>query len=353
VGTFILEIAFTFVLEVLRLKLIPIAAVGFMVARALAGDGPISEGKFVPIGGIDQWIGIHGADEANPVVLVVHGGPGEAQTPLEHLYAGWLNDFTVVQWDQRGAGKTFGHNGKATPDLTLERLIQDGVEVADYTRQRLHKKRIILLGHSWGSFLGVNIIRKRPDLFFAFVGTGQVVSWAQIMASQHAWTIRRAEAEKNHEALKELQEIGPPPYEWGPKFLLARKWLNRYLADADVKYLQSQSQMVRSAPDFSSQDFQDWIAGLQFSMDLLYPTVATMDLPKTAGNSMPVPFFVIQGEEDHITPTNAAAGYFRAIHAPKKGMLVIKGAGHFAYATHQKEFLTDLVQYVTPLAMSR
>jgi pimeloyl-ACP methyl ester carboxylesterase len=139
----------------------------------------------------------------------------------------------------------------------------------------------------------------------------------------------------------------------GPKFLLARKWLNRYLADADVKYLQSQSQMVRSAPDFSSQDFQDWIAGLQFSMDLLYPAVATMDLPKTAGNGMPVPFFIIQGEEDHITPTDAAAEYFRAIHAPRKEMSLIKGAGHFAYATHQKEFLADLVQYITPLAIGR
>jgi alpha-beta hydrolase superfamily lysophospholipase len=111
--------------------------------------------------------------------------------------------------------------------------------------------------------------------------------------------------------------------------------------------------MVRSAPDFSSQDVQDWIAGLQFSMDLLYPTVATMDLPKTAGNSMPVPFFIIQGEEDHITPTDAAAEYFRAIHAPKKRMLLIKGRATSHMQHTNKEFLADLIRYVMPPAVGR
>ena len=87
----------------------------------------IADGEFVKIGGIDQWIDIHGDDRANPVIVVLHGGPGEAQTPLEQFYAGWYKDFTVVQWDQRGAGKTFGRNGKSTPDVTVDRMIQDGI----------------------------------------------------------------------------------------------------------------------------------------------------------------------------------------------------------------------------------
>jgi pimeloyl-ACP methyl ester carboxylesterase len=104
-------------------------------------NSAIAEDQFVLIGGIEQWISIRGDDRANPVILVLHGGPGEAQTPLEVLYKGWEKQFTVVQWDQRGSGKTFGRNGKATPEMTLDRLVQDAVEVADFARQHLGKEK--------------------------------------------------------------------------------------------------------------------------------------------------------------------------------------------------------------------
>lgn len=322
-----------------------------VVQDAKRTDPAIVEEGFVPIGGIEQWISVRGDNRANPVIVVLHGGPGEAQTPLEALYGGWEKKFTVVQWDQRGAGKTFGRNGKSTPDMTPDRLVQDGIEVAEYARQRLDKNKVILLGHSWGAFLGVNIIKKRPDLFYAFVGTGQVVNWAHTMTAQYLYAMKRAETEGNDEALKELREIGPPPYGMGSKsFFTAHKWTNHYLCNSDTKYLQKQLDMVRSAPGFSPQDVRDWIAGGQFSIPLLFRNLA-IDLPATQGYKMPVPFFIIQGREDHITPTELAEQYFRRIHAPRKKMVLINGAGHFAYATDREEFLTFLVRYARPLAM--
>jgi pimeloyl-ACP methyl ester carboxylesterase len=209
-----------------------------------------------------------------------------------------------------------------------------------------------LLGHSWGAFLGVNVIKRRPDLFYAYVGTGQVVGWAQGMAAQYKYTVKRAKAEGNKDALRELEEIGPPPYEIGPKFFTAHKWLNRYLPASDTKYIQQQMDIIRSAPNFSSQDVQDWSNGEDFSGRQLYSIEVAEDLSATLGYEMPVPFFVIQGEEDHITPTEVAQRYFHRIHAPLKKMVLIKGAGHFAYATNREEFLAALVKYVRPLDTS-
>jgi len=329
-----------------------LSAAAPVAGGARAADSGIAEEGFVRIGGIEQWITIHGDNRDNPVIVVLHGGPGEAQTPLETLYAGWQRQFTVVQWDQRGAGKTFGRNGKATPDMTLDRMVQDAVEVADYARQRLGVKKVILLGHSWGALLGVNVIKKRPDLFCAYVGTGQVVGWAQGMAAQYKYTVSRAKAERNEDAIRELKEIGSPPYEIGPKFFTAHKWLNRYLPASDTKYIQQQMDIIRSAPNFSKQDIQDWEDGEDFSGRQLYSVEVAEDLSTTLGYQMPVPFFIIDGEQDHIAPVEVARGYFHKIKAPQKRMILIKGAGHFAYATNRDQFLAALVKYVRPLGVS-
>jgi pimeloyl-ACP methyl ester carboxylesterase len=130
---------------------------------------PIHEEIFVPIGGIDQWITIHGSDSANPVVLVLHGGPGDALSPYaDSLFTGWDKDFTMVEGDQRGAGRTYGKSGPSIePTMTMERMSKDGVEVVQYLMHRLGKSKIILIGGSWGSVLGVHMVHGRPDLFYA------------------------------------------------------------------------------------------------------------------------------------------------------------------------------------------
>jgi pimeloyl-ACP methyl ester carboxylesterase len=122
-----------------------------------------------------------------------------------------------VQWDQRGAGRTYGRYGNATPDMTLDRMIEDGAEVADYARSRLGQKKIILLGHSWGSVLGVYIIKRHPELFSAYVETGQIVRWADDTASEYAYTLARLSADDKDSAVAELRRLGPPPYKTARK----------------------------------------------------------------------------------------------------------------------------------------
>src|ERR1700748_789025 len=98
-----------------------------LVSRGARAANAIDELCYVSIGGIAQWVAIQGEDRANPVILYLHGGPGEAQSPFLDQFKPWLADFTVVNWDQRGAGKTYEKNGDATPDLTLDRVVADAV----------------------------------------------------------------------------------------------------------------------------------------------------------------------------------------------------------------------------------
>src|SRR5262245_29375127 len=128
-------------------------------ANAQVRSAGIDQSAFVPIGGIEQWISIRGDARANPVLLVVHAGPGEAQGPQAEIYKPWEKAFTVVQWDQRGAGHTFGRYGTKTPDVTLERISRDGVELAEYLCRVLDKKNIIVLGHSWGSIVATRMVQ--------------------------------------------------------------------------------------------------------------------------------------------------------------------------------------------------
>ena len=163
---------------------------------------------YVKIGGIDQWIQIRGEDRSNPVILFVHGGPGTSTIPISSGWQPWEKYFTVVQWDQRGAGRTFRMTGDSVATtMTLAQMTEDGVEVAEFVRAHLHKDRIVLIGHSWGSFLGIHIVKRRPDLFHAYVGTGQVVG-RQTFEKQSDLVVTHlealAQAANNREALTEL-----------------------------------------------------------------------------------------------------------------------------------------------------
>jgi pimeloyl-ACP methyl ester carboxylesterase len=188
----------------------------FAVALVLPTAGleaqsvPIEEARFLPLGGIQQWVTIRGADRRNPALLILHGGPGDAQSPLVSTYAPLEQDFVVVQWDQRGAGKTLGHAGASPQSTSLELLTRDGIELTEYIRNYLHTNNVVLIGHSWGSFLGVHIVKRRPELFRAFVGTAQVVSWRGIVETQYQYTLDRARAEPNASAVTELEALGIP-----------------------------------------------------------------------------------------------------------------------------------------------
>ena len=148
-------------------------------SRAIHAPDGIEVLEPVTIGGIQQWIEIRGESVKNPILLFIHGGPGSASIPIARGFQGpWEKYFTVVQWDQRGAGKTYSQNSKEVQRATMnmERMQEDTLEVVNYLRRRFQRDKIFVLGHSWGSVLGLQLAHYHPDLLYAYVGVGQATS---------------------------------------------------------------------------------------------------------------------------------------------------------------------------------
>jgi pimeloyl-ACP methyl ester carboxylesterase len=328
-------------------------ALKFLRARntrdyAITAPNGIDEASYVKIGGLEQWVTVRGEDRKNPVLLFLHGGPGDATNPWG--YAGfrtWLKYFTVVQWDQRGAGRTFGRNGAAAAStITIERMVQDGVELTELLSKKLQKDKIVLVGHSWGSILGVFMVKARPELFYAFVGTGQVADPLRNYAVAYAALVERASREGNARALQELNEVGAPPYKDGKGFGVQRKWSNLFEgADAFIK---STVGFALTAPGYSLGDINDWFEGQIVSAEHLVPKTSALD-SKLLGGKFAIPVFVIQGAEDFTTPTSLAKTYLNSLDAPRKAFAAIDGAGHFAVFTKQDVFLKELKERILPL----
>jgi pimeloyl-ACP methyl ester carboxylesterase len=319
------------------------------LGKAWAAEGPsrIEESRFVPIGGIEQWVTIRGADKRNPVLLFLHGGPGDTQSQFIKTYEPLERDFVLVHWDQRAAGKTRARATEQPPSASLELLTHDGIELAEYLRTYLKAKNLVLVGHSWGSFLGVHIVMQRPDLFRAFIGTGQVVSVSDIVNDQYHYTLERARQTRNLEAVTELEALGVPAFDQMDKYLKMRRWLNTFLAPSDAQWIAAQEAMVQEA--LNADDRKAYWEGF-LTMTGLASTVMAMDL-RPLGYRFELPFFIIQGSDDHITPTGLAANYFQRIQAPVKHMITIEGAGHFAAMTHTDKFavaVRSLLQRVSP-----
>jgi pimeloyl-ACP methyl ester carboxylesterase len=308
---------------------------------------------FVPVGGIDQWISIRGENRANPVLLVVHGGPGEAQWPQAEVYKPWEKAFIVVQWDQRGAGHTFGRYGIKTPDVTLDRISKDGVELAEYLCRELGKKKIIVLGHSWGSLVATRMVQIRPDLFAAYVGTGQAASWMSLVNAQYDLLLAKAQKDGNSATVKELEAIGRPGPTNGDHWSFINKYNFRSLwATSDQEWLQRLRSQAAELKAREPEQFKNLEDGMQFTGERVIPDQIATDLPKTACD-IHIAYFVIQGQDDVITPTQAAADYFKCIKAPKKELILIPNAGHFAFMTASDKFLEVLISKVRPVAVAR
>ncbi len=319
-------------------------------AFAIGAPNGVDEAGFVRIGGLDQWVTVRGEDRANPVILVVHGGPGLAYSPLFAWFRPWEKAFTVVQWDQRGAGKTYGRYGKATPDLSRERIVSDGIELSDYLRRHLHKDRIVLLGHSWGSTVSLEMIARRPDLFSAYVGTGQVVGAAQEEAA-HAMALAAARKAGDLKSVKALVTLGPP-YAGSDQMMAARRLASAYAPEAERTYFMRSLPTALFAPGYSLADLYDnGMAGL-YSIRPLYNDVNTFDA-RRLGRNVAVPIVLIQGDLDNITPTPSVKDYFDDLAAPRKDFVVLRGDGHLALLTDPDRFLGALLTHVRPIATDR
>jgi pimeloyl-ACP methyl ester carboxylesterase len=328
------------------------AAAQSLDARALK---PVKEEMFVQIGGIPQWITIKGDDRNNPVVLVLHGGPGDAWSPFaDAMFAGWERDFTLIQWDQRGAGRTYGKTGPSIEStMTIERMVQDGIEVSEFLTRHLDKKKIIIYGGSWGSILGIYMAHARPDLFYAYVGEAQLVNSRKNELASYTRVLELARTAGDQQAITALTAIGPPP--WSSLFKswpIFRKWERAYQAKlvtappAPQTISPEYASPEELAQDAAADDFNfEHFWGLTMSGPL-----ELVDLP-ALGTDFAIPIFILQGQEDLTALPELAKAYFDSIKAPRKQFYLVPGTGHESSAIELDMVLKVLNVQVRPLTL--
>jgi len=322
-------------------------------AKALEIDTPngIVEQRFVRVGGIDQWIQLRGEDRTNPVLLVLHGGPGWPNAVFTLPLRPWERHFTVVQWDHRGAGKTLGRNGKAgSGEMTFARRVADAVELIEFLRGYLGVDKVIVLAESMGTLTGLPLAMRRPDLLHALVATDLYVDMAANEAAKYQLTIQRLRAAGNAKGVAALERIGGDPARWD-----LRAW-NTNMAWAFKTNLPTPNldrrllfPLALTSPLYSLRELSSLFTGFQWSTTQMFAELMAYDA-RRLGTRFEVPFFLFQGASDVVTLTSLATEYFNEVEAPTKGLALIPDAGHFAAFTQPERFLDELRTQVHPLA---
>ncbi|HZM76366.1 MAG TPA: alpha/beta hydrolase [Candidatus Limnocylindrales bacterium] len=311
------------------------ALLGFVVLRrrkvahqlTLPPSG-IDERGYVRIGGVDHWVQIRGTDRANPILLMLHGH-GASMIPLTPLYTSWERHFTVVQWDRRTVGRTrraARRSGDA--DWTFDRFIADGIELVEHLRQRLGQDRVVLVGHSQGTVIGVGMARRRPDLFHAYVGMGQMADMARNEAIAYERVLAQARAAGRHKVVEGLVKLGPPPY------ADRATWIRRlrYTMTIDPEGRAWQKVAIARLlfmPGHSVRDIFGWFTDVMaFPQHLYEETMAVT--PETLGTHFEVPVLILQGTQETYAIAELAQEYLEQIEAPAKTYVPLHGLGHLA-----------------------
>jgi pimeloyl-ACP methyl ester carboxylesterase len=290
--------------------------------------GAVDERGFVTLGGIPQWLEMHGADSANPVLFALHGGPGMPETPLlRHFNDDLERVFTVVYWDQRGAGRTY-HKKTPPESMTVERFIADLDELVDHVRAKFGKDKVVLLGHSWGSALGTLYAAKHPEKVAAYVGTGQIGDLAASEADGYAFVLEEARRRGNAKAVAELTKLGPPPWT-EQKMMVQRRWLGRFVGIFGSLSLFTALRVILFAPGTSVFNLPKVFGGMMFSLRTLWGQVSTINLERDAPE-LKMPVWFLNGRNDHQVSAARTEQYFNKLVAPKKTLLWFEKSGHFA-----------------------
>ncbi len=309
------------------------------------------------IGGIDQWINVRGQDRDNPVIVFIHGGPAtpliptiwEFQRPIEEY-------FTVVNYDQRGAGKTFlANDPDAVADtLHIDRYIDDAIEVVEHVRKRYHKDKVVLMAHSWGTVVGMGAALKRPDLFHAYVGIGQVIKVRDNERISFEYGLAQARQHDNREAIAELESIAPYPGDQPitrERIIIARKWPQFYggmsaYRDGSATYFFG---AARLSPEYDAADAKAVYDGNVFTLGRILPEFLEVDYKGV--REFPVPVVMFMGRHDYTTPSELTVAWLERVDAPYKRGVWFERSAHMIPWEEPGKLLVSLLGDVRPLAV--
>lgn len=347
--------------------IIVLAELIFFIMRAIKSqqakittENGIEKIEYLELGGIKQRIMIRGEDQKNPVILFLHGGPGNPiLSYASYMQKGLEDDYTFVHWEQRGCGDTYYKNIYA--DVTEELLMTDLDELVDILRERFQKNKIIIMGHSWGTVLGTQYCKEHPEKVLAYIGTGQVIDFTKgtILASNQA--IDQALQAGNDEDVNKLKQYleeyqNHSDYE-------NIDWNNfDHLKELQSKYLSSQNRMsfteqmylflMDKATNFNEARWaimkRDKFAKIEKNLEKYLFNIFHVD---ELGYEYTVPFYLIEGDTDWVSPYPLVQEFYKKVQAPEKQLYMVKDSGHSLFMEQQEQFQTVMEEIKDKLSV--
>jgi len=322
--------------------------------RIVAPNG-VQESYEIRVGGIDQWLNVRGHDRSNPIILFVHGGPASPLTPTIWQFQRPIEEyFTVVNYDQRGAGKTFLETppDSISDTMHIARFVDDAIEIAESLRKRYAKQKLILMGHSWGTVVGMSAALKRPDLFYAYVGIGQVIKTRENERLSFEFGLQEAKRHGNAAAIAEMQSIAPYPGDQPitrERIIIARKWSQEY--GGMNAYRPPARYFFRApllSPEYDAAQVCAVDQGNGFTLGRVLPEFLEVDF--SGVRRFPIPVVMFMGRHDYTTPSQPTAEWLEKVRAPTKRAVWFENSAHMIPWEEPGKVLMSLLSYVRPLA---
>ena len=317
--------------------------------------GSIAELTSVRLGGHDQTIMIRGYRMDKPVLLYLNGGPGQSGLPFTRVELDDLSrDFVIVDWDQRGAGKSYAALDP-TATLTLDQAISDTIELTNYLRQRFDERKIYVVGESWGSILGVLTVQRQPALFYAFIGSGQMVSVRETDRRFYQDVLDLAARNRNTELAATMRSYGQPPYADIP---YANVFAMSQYESLYTPYTPSQAYMDRGnasgigpygvlASEYNLVEKFNLLRGLMDMFTVLYPQLQELDFRRDV-QRLDLPVYILDGAAELAARRDLTHEWFNRLDAPTKRMFTLENAAHSVAFEQFEAFGTIMRETVLP-----
>lgn len=312
----------------------------------------------VEIGGIKQVVYFRGKNINNPVILFVHGGPGNSMLPFLHLFQyEWENDFTIVHWDQRNVGKTYFANDAQSVLKTMnaKRILEDVHEVTKYVKQQLQKEKIILMGHSWGSVLGTMAVQTFPDDYSAYIGIGQTINMKDNERIGYEKVLEMAKATGKQKEVEALRAIAPyPPLNYDSDYVSAMMTVKTYQSKYGLSVNMNLRNIISllATPYYSFNELKNSTMFKPLNMfhdqgDVIRFLLEDADI-RNYGTDYQIPVYYISGGNDYTSPYPLAKEFFDEIVAPDKHFFSIPGVAHMPFIENKTEFTHILLNEIKP-----
>jgi hypothetical protein len=338
---------FIFVLGVLCFGFIGITQLTAFTPQ-IQGDNAVSELRQVMLNGRKEWISVRGQDKDNPVLLFLAGGPGGSQlAAVRHDLAELEKHFVVVGWEQAGSGKSY--NAINIGDITVDTYIDDAYELTQYLCEMFEQEKIYLVGESWGSALGIFLIDKAPELYHAFIGTGQMVSFLDTEIIDYELAMEIARKKGDTGIVRKLESNGYPPYygenvTW--KSAVYLNYLSSYMAsNPDIHNRGYNTFRDLFSSEYGMLDKINFFRGIVNTFNAVYPQLYSIDL-RTDYQNIEVPVYFFLGRHDVNAPTSLVEEYFAILNAPTKEIVWFENSGHNPWRNESEKFVDEILNII-------